>query len=149
MYRIIIEQTKDYPKRMQYDPKSNIFQATEYDSLLYVRGVTFPYGWLKESGTPPGEHFDAILISGERYDLGEELPIRIIGVFKRSDNDHKLVAVDEKRQETDLAELSSDELSELYKLYPRIDKNAGEGWFGAKTADEVIKYFMQRNINEL
>ena len=141
MDKIIIEQTNDYPKRMKYDPDKNTFFETEWDSLSYVRGVTFPYGWLKDSGTPPNEHLDVILMSREHCELGDELPIRIIGVFKRYDNDHKLVAVHVKRNEIDFAELPDDEKSELLKLYPRIDATAGEGWFGAETANEVINDF--------
>ena len=141
MCKIIIEQTFDYPKRMKYAPDKNLFYETEWDSLSYVRGVTFPYGWLKESGTPPNEHLDVILMSREHCELGDKLPIRIIGVFKRYDNDHKLIAVHVKRSETDFSELPDCEKSELLKLYPRIDAAAGEGWFGAETASEVINDF--------
>ena len=126
---------------MKYNPGKNTFYETEWDSLSYVRGVTFPYGWLKDSGTPPNEHLDVILLSREHCELGDELPIRIIGVFKRYDNDHKLVAVHEKRDVIDFAELPDDEKSELLKLYPRIDASAGEGWFGAEIASEVINDF--------
>lgn len=141
MNMIIIEQTYDYPKRMKYNPKTNTFYETEWDSLSYVRGVSFPYGWLKESGTPPNEHLDVILMSREHCELGDEFSIRIIGVFKRYDNDHKLVAVQAERHEIDFFELPDDEKGELYKLYPRIDASAGEGWFGVEIANEVISDF--------
>ncbi len=78
---IVIEQTNDYPKRMKYEPETKTFAETKADSLFYIRGVTFPYGWLKESGTPPEKHPDIILITGKHLKLGAELPIRIIGVF--------------------------------------------------------------------
>ena len=89
MDKIIIEQTYDCPNRMKYNPDTNTFSELNYTSLLRERGVTFPYGWLKDSGTPPAEHLDVILMTREQYNLGDELPIRIIGVFKRYDNDHK------------------------------------------------------------
>ena len=142
---IIIEQTKNYPKRMQYDPTTDAFSETEWNNLLHTRGVSFPYGWLKESGAPPNKHLDVILISREHCELGDEFPIRIIGVFKRSDNDHKLVAVNTNRKETDINELPEDESSELYKLYPRIDANAGEGWFGAEIANDIISVFYEND----
>ena len=141
MDKIIIEQTFNYPKRMQYNPDTNTFSELNYTSLLKERGVTFPYGWLKESGTPPNEHLDVILISREHCELGDEFPVRIIGVFKRYDNDHKLIAVNTKRHEIDFAELPDGEKNELYKLYPRIDPNAGEGWFGSEIANEAVKDF--------
>lgn len=141
MTEIVIEQTNDYPKRMKYNPETKQFYETEWDSLSYVRGVTFPYGWLKESGTPPDEHLDVILITRKHLQLGDELPIRIIGVFKRYDHDHKLVAVPVEGDETDLTQLSEDEKDELFKLYPKVDKSVGEGWFGTKIAQEVIDDF--------
>jgi inorganic pyrophosphatase len=143
MYKIIIEQTYDYPQRMKYNPDTNTFSELNYTSLLKERSVTFPYGWLKESGTPPNEHLDVILISRKHCELGDEFAIKIIGVFKRYDNDHKLVAVCAERQEIDLTELADDEKNELFKLYPRINPDVGEGWFGAEIANEVINDFMK------
>ncbi len=57
MATIVIEQTNDYPQRMKYEPETDSFHETGYSSLAYARGVTFPYGWLKESGTPPTEDY--------------------------------------------------------------------------------------------
>jgi inorganic pyrophosphatase len=141
MDKIIIEQTFNYPKRMKYNPKTNTFSEMNYVSLLKERGVTFPYGWLKESGTPPDEHLDVMLISREPCELGDELLIRIIGVFKRYDNDHKLVAVLAERHEVEFDELPDDEKNELLKLYPLINTEVGEGWFGVEVANEVIGNF--------
>ncbi len=145
MYNMVIEQTADYQKRTKYNPENGTFYETLHVSLFYVRGVTFPYGWLKESGTPPNDHLDVILMSGEHFELGDELPIKIIGVFKRNDCDHKLVAVSTERTVNNFSELPEDEKNEVFKLYPRIDP--GEGWFGADIADEVINdyYINGRN----
>ncbi len=141
MKNIIIEQTNDYPRRMKYDPESDSFHETEYGSLAYARGVTFPYGWLKESGTPPDEHLDVILVTRKQLQLGDELPVRVIGVFKRYDHDHKLVAVPVERDEVELSQLTEGEQDELYRLYPKVDETAGEGWFGSRIAQEVIDAF--------
>ena len=59
---IIIEQTRDYTKRIAYDPKTNTFNELEHDCLFLHRGFTHPYGWLKGSGTPPDEHLDVFLL---------------------------------------------------------------------------------------
>ena len=139
MYYIIIEQTSEHRKRMAYDPKANAFFETEHDSLFFHRGFTYPYGWLKGFGTPPGEHLDVFLLSQEKYALGEKLPIKIVGVFKRNDGDHKLIGISPKRAESDFSQLPEHEKSALYKLYPHVGE--GEGWFGAETAKDIIADF--------
>ena len=96
---------------------------------------------MKGSGTPPEEHLDVFLLSQEHCFLGDELPIKIVGVFKRNDGDHKLIAVSPERDETDFSQLPEHEKNDLHKLYPRVDD--GEGWFGTETAEEVIANFMK------
>jgi inorganic pyrophosphatase len=136
---IIIEQTKDYKKRIAYDPKTNTFSETEHACLFFHRGFTHPYGWLKGSGTPPGEHLDVFLLSQDNCSPGDELPIKIVGAFKRNDGDHKLIGIPPERKETDFSQLPEHERTDLYNLYPRID--SGEGWFGADAAKDIIANF--------
>lgn len=62
MLHMIIEQTHQYPMRMEYHPETKQFFQMEYRTLLFERGVSYPYGWIKESGTPPLPHWDCILI---------------------------------------------------------------------------------------
>lgn len=132
MFHMMIEQTYKYPMRMEYQPETKTFARTQYQSLQYVRGFTKPYGWIKESGTPPQPHWDCILMTDKEYELGDEVEIKVIGVFKRSDMDHKYVAVESFRAIEDLSELAESEMEELRKLYPRIRE--GEGWFGQEEA---------------
>jgi len=134
---MIVEQTYKYPMRMKYNPEINSFTETEYKSLQYERHFTKPYGWIKESGTPPFPHWDCILMTDKKYDLGDELEIKVIGVFKRADFDHKYVVVEANRNIDDFSELMESEIDELNKLYPRVGK--GEGWFGKDAADHCMK----------
>lgn len=134
--KMIVEQTSKYPKRMLYQPQSNCFIPSEDDSLAYVRGFPYPYGWIKESGTPPEPHCDCILLSRHAYELGDEVAIKLIGVFKRADGDHKYIAVEVGRTIEDYSQLTEDEIGSLKKLYPRI--RAGEGWFGR---DEAVYWY--------
>lgn len=129
---MIIEQTPEYTKRMIYHPESNTFTESEHNSLLYDRKFPHPYGWIKESGTPPAPHCDCILMTQKEYALGDEVPIKLIGIFKRKDGDHKYLAVETDRQTEDYTELTLPELISLKKLYPCIAD--GEGWFGKKEA---------------
>lgn len=138
MLHIIIEQTYKYPLRMIYDPSTKKFNQSDYQSLQYARGFTKPYGWIKESGTPPSYHWDCILMSDKEYQLGDEVEIKIIGIFKRLDFDHKYIAVETNRDINDYNELTLEEKNELSKLYPRI--SSGEGWFGKEMAEYCMKH---------
>lgn len=138
MLHMIVEQTYKYPMRMRYIPETKAFIETESQSLAYKRNFTKPYGWIKESGTPPFPHWDCILMTDKEYDLGDELAIKVIGVFKRSDYDHKYVVVEAGRGIDDISELRAEEMEELKRLYPRIDE--GEGWFGKEEADYCMKH---------
>ncbi|MDH8679747.1 hypothetical protein QE109_16430 [Fusibacter bizertensis] len=132
---MIIEQTKNYQHRIKYNPASNSFTETDRLSLFFERGCPYPYGWIEESGTPPEYHKDVILVSDLEYELGDRLEVKLIGIFKRADGDHKWVAVPTHRTVDDLFQLSEEELNHLNKLYPSIGE--GEGWFGILS---IVRY---------
>lgn len=132
MLHMIVEQTRNYPMRMEYDPQMGTFHESEYRSLASVRGFTKPYGWICESGTPPQPHSDCILLSDGEFELGDEVEINVIGVFRRGDGDHKYIAVESTRGIADLAQVTDDERDQLQRLYPHVRE--GEGWFGREMA---------------
>ena len=138
MLHMIVEQTIQYPMRMKYDPETKRFSPRETYSLFYVRNFPKPYGWIKESGTPPQPHWDCILMSDKEYELGDEAEIKLIGMFKRNDGDHKFIAVEAEREIDDFAELSDGEKEELFRLYPMIGD--GEGWFGRQEAEYCMAH---------
>ena len=135
MLHMIVEQTYKYSMRMVYNSDTGTFAESEYQSLQYVRNFTKPYGWIKESGTPPAAHWDCILMTDREYELGDEVEIKIIGVFKRLDFDHKYVVAESTREIDDISELLESEREELRRLYPRVSD--GEGWFGKDVANQL------------
>lgn len=137
MLHMIVEQTYNYPMRMVYNPETGQFTQSEYKSLPYERHFTKPYGWIKESGTPPQPHWDCILMTDKEYELGDEVAIKVIGVFKRSDFDHKYIVAEADRAIEDFSGLTEAEMEELNRLYPRIRE--GEGWFGRDVAVECME----------
>jgi len=144
-FTAVIEQTYNYKKRMKYIAQTNSFIATDQDSLGYVRNVRQPYGWMKESGTPPQPHLDIYLMTDVEFELGDEVPVDIIGVFWRSDGDHKLVGVLPDRQLTDFSQLNQSEKEALSRLYK--GKFKGENWYGRTEAEKVINdFFTHRKI---
>ena len=142
-----IEQTSAYRKRMHYMPDTDTFEEKDCDSLSYIRNVPFPSGWIKESGTPPCEHLDVIVITDTPCRLGDEMPVRVVGVFCRRDGDNKLIAVPVSRPETDISGIPQTERDTLYRLYPKLGK--GEGWFGKEHAEEVITAFFSRKKRKI
>lgn len=142
IYTAKIEQTFAYPKRMKYIAKTDSFIEKGSDSLSYVRNVHQPYGWLVESGTPPCEHLDVIVMTDKVYALGDTERVRIIGVFLRNDGDNKLVAVPLDRDIDDFSMLNECEKEDMHRLYP--GKYKGEGWFGKEAAEQVINDFFSR-----
>ena len=79
-----------------------------------------------------------MLMSRRDCELGDEIDIKIIGVFLRADGDHKYVVVERQRAEEDLAELAKEERQALQRLYPRIGD--GEGWFGREKALDCYEH---------
>ena len=139
-----IEQTYAYPKRIKYIAASDSFIEKDGDSLSYVRGVKQPYGWITESGTPPCDHLDVIVMTDREFALGDTVKVKIIGLFYRGDGDHKLVGVLTDREIDDFSELSEEEKEDMHRLYPREDKEKGEGWYGREKAEEVIAEFFSK-----
>lgn len=146
-YTAKIEQTFAHRKRLRYMPGTDSFEEKDCDSLSYIKGFRQPSGWIKESGTPPCEHLDVIVMTDEPYKPGDELPVRIIGVFRRVDGDHKLVAVPAGRAAEDLSELSGQELEALRGLYDALYD--GEGWFGRKEAEDAVSAFFSRRKRKI
>ncbi len=139
VYAVKIEQTYHYPNRMKYIAQTDSFVEKNAKCLFHERNIRQPYGWIKESGTPPCEHLDVIVMTDKEYELGEEDRIKIIGVFRRNDGDHKLVGVPVDRDINDFSELTVSEKEDMHRLYPR--ESAGEGWFGCECVEEILREY--------
>lgn len=153
-YTAIIEQTRKYRKRMKYIAVTNSFIEKDCDSLGHARNVYQPYGWIKESGTPPMPHLDVIIMTEREFELGDEVPVTIIGVFWRADGDHKLVGVLPDRKISDISRLAGEEIDALNRLYGTFDgekwsyKYEGEGWYGGERAEKVLKEFFDIYVSQ-
>ena len=146
IYTVKIEQTYHNPNRMKYIAQTDSFVEENVRSRAYERNVRQPYGWIKESGTPPCRHLDVYVMTDKEYRPGDEERIKIIGVFRRNDGDNKLVGVPEDRETEDFSELTEEEKGDMHRLYPM--EAPGEGWFGRECAEEIIREFFQRKSEE-
>lgn len=81
-------------------------------------------------------------MTDDEYELGDEVQVRVVGVFRRSDGDHKLVGVPESRAVNDFTELTESEISDMNRLYRK--KREGDDWFGRETAEKIIAEFFSR-----
>lgn len=79
---MVVEQTKEYKKRIAYDPKTNTFSETEHDCIFLHRGFIYPYGWLKGYGTPPAEHLDVFYYHKKNVLLVTSCRLRLSGFSK-------------------------------------------------------------------
>jgi inorganic pyrophosphatase len=140
---IVVEQPRDEPIRLAYDPATQTFQPTAYKSLMYHRGFRGAYGWIGGSGIPPEPHFDVMLLTDRNPRPGDVLEGYICGVFFRRDGDYKFVALDVELRHTvsvpDLSALDEETYKNLTGIYPEIGE--GEGWHGAV----IAKGYLERN----
>ncbi len=138
---IVVEQSRDEPMRMRYEPVTGTFRRSADYSLLHHRGFTGAYGWIGGTGAPPDPHFDVMVLTRENLQPGDVLLGHICGVFIRGDGDHKFVAMDNAwrhRAGCDCFDrLDAATQDELRRLYPRVDP--GEGWFGAAYARDYLR----------
>jgi len=136
-----VEQPRDEPIRLAYDPESQTFKPTLYKSLIHHRGFQGCYGWIGGSGIPPQPHFDVLFLTDRGTAPGDVLEGYICGVFIRRDGDHKFVVLDAKLRHTvlspDLSALDKSTCENLTSVYPEIGE--GEGWFDAKFAQEYLR----------
>ena len=140
-YTARIEQTHNYKNRIKYIAQTDSFIEKDSTSLGYIKNVPYPYGWITESGTPPQPHLDVYIITDHEFELGDIVEVTIIGVFFRTDGDHKLVGVLDDRSITDFSQLEQHEKDALHRLYS--GKYEGEAWLGCTAAKQVITDFFR------
>lgn len=142
----IIEQTHNYKYRMKYIAETNSFIAKDSFSLGYSRNAPQPYGWIKETGTPPQPHLDVFIMTDREFELGDEVEVNIIGVFQHAQGDHKLIAVLDDRDITDLSQLTEEEIATLHRLYS--GKYEGDAWLGREDAERIFREFCAEYVEK-
>lgn len=138
---VIVEQPRDEPRRLRFDPADDTFHPTTDRSLLFVRGFSGVYGWIAGSGAPPGPHWDVLLCTRLNLPPGDTADAELCGVFIRGDGDHKFVALGRDLADAgvvaDFEQFPEDLGRELKLLYPSVDP--GEGWLGAVYARALVQ----------
>lgn len=134
---MIVEQLGSQEYRMRYVPETQTFVETANKYLGYARHFVGIYGWIVGYGTPPGMHIDVMVPTSHAYSLGEAVPVRVVGCFRRGDGDNKYVAVEALRSEWTLSELPANEREMLSRLYPEIRLH--DAWLECTESVELLK----------
>lgn len=127
---VVVEQPRNEPKRIRFDPEAQCFIRTDALSLMHVRGFTGLYGWISGTGMPPGPHYDVMVVTDVDAKPGDVVVAAICGMFRRADGDHKFVAVTpgiwNRMATADLSALPAERHAEVLRVYPHV--GAGESW---------------------
>ena len=135
-YKMIVEQLGSQEYRREFDSESNSFIKTPHKCLLYCRNFVGIYGWILGYGSPPNEHLDVLVPTDDYYELGSIVGIKIIGCFRRGDNDNKYIGIEETRKENTLSELPVAEMEMLKNVYPVLHKD--EAWLDASFSIQLL-----------
>ncbi|UQN10609.1 inorganic diphosphatase [Deinococcus sp. QL22] len=142
----VIEQPRHEPFRVQYDPLRGVFEHTTWRSLPYARAFPGHYGWIRGTGHPPDVHFDVYVVDDQSITPGDVLEAALIGMFVRSDGDHKFFAITgvPLGEEPDLLTLLDEERHRLMAVYPQLGD--GDAWLGRDAAREWLRTRLPEHV---
>lgn len=138
---VVVEQPPGEERRLKFEPASGEFVATGQRSLVFARGFRGAYGWIGGLGDPPALHADALLVTRRSLAPGGVAAGWVVGMFRRGDGDHKVVAVDVDLlvppDRRDLFKLDEAMRAEVMAVYPQA--GPGEGWQCAAKAMRYLR----------
>ncbi len=95
---VIIEMPKGDTRRrhLKYDKSGIIDLGLIRDSIPVNDGVMpVAYGYIPDTvDVGEGDDVDVLVFSGRAFAVGEAVDVRVIGLLRRADGDHKVVAVE-------------------------------------------------------
>ncbi|PAT01749.1 hypothetical protein CI105_04475 [Candidatus Izimaplasma bacterium ZiA1] len=145
VYEIVVEIIPNKSQRLVYleDLTKPVIKEYKHRFMDNKAFIGF-YGYIKGFGTPPSKHSDAIVLTSESQNLGDIRECKLIGAFKRSDNDHKFLFVLKNNKTNDICDLTKASLNKLFSLYDNgryINKDEahdGESWLNKIAAEKLL-----------
>lgn len=135
--KMVVEIIPNENYRWLYSAELNTFTKKEFNHIFKndkaFEGI---YGWIDRYGTPPNQHKDVLMITEDKFELGDVIEGKLIGVFRRCDGDNKFICINPDRRENDLAELTDYERGMLFNIYTR--KYEGDEWLGKDDASSLL-----------
>lgn len=140
-YKAVIEIPKGCDRRihLKYDG-SGFEDFGPIKEKIPVNDGVMPvdYGFIKDSlNKDEGDNVDAIIFSNNKHNTGDEIEIDIIGILKRDDNDHKIIAVDDSMPYKDFQEVPENERRLILTYFAHGHQEITLG--GKAEAEELIK----------
>ena len=136
----VIEDPRGSTLRHVRDETSDAWRAFRHP--LAVAPWPAAYGFLPGTRNPAdGDPLDVLVLSSHPLTTGDELPVRPVGLIRRSDGDHKILAVDPADpalgRVTSLAAVPRHELETIagwFRAWTTFD-----GWEDAPAAEKLIR----------
>jgi inorganic pyrophosphatase len=112
-YKAIIEIPKGCNRRihMKYDGSGFEDFGPIKEKIPVNEGIMpIDYGFIKDSvNKDESDNVDVIILSNNKYETGDEVGVNTLGILKRDDNDHKIIAIDDTMPYKDFREVPEDE----------------------------------------
>ena len=133
----VVEIIPGESKRLVFVEDLNEFVIEDFDHIFMNDSFgKYFYGWIDGYGTPPNNHWDVIVITRSEVNYGELIEGKLIGVFFRCDGDHKFIAIDADRSESNITQLKDEEISMVLSKYS--GKFSGDSWLGYEDAASLL-----------
>lgn len=133
LVEIVVEWVAGDPQRYEWDERAGVVRPVE-------DGRTPPehYGCVPGAAAADGELLDVFLLhDGTPRRPGDPVRARLVGVLRRSDGDHKLLAVDPAQCTfTQVTEIDAERLRAMWRWIRR--QQTVMGWWGPAEAHELL-----------
>ena len=133
--RAVVELPRGVRVGWRFDPSRGTFSIEEH----YARPVPIDYGWIAGTHNPAdGEHLDVMIATGRTLDVGHVVRVVPLGVLRREDGDHKIMAaVAGEPGYRSLADVPGELIAEIERWM--TPQHVLLGWEGAEQAQGLIR----------
>lgn len=130
---VLVEWVAGDPQRYEWDDVAEVLRLVEDGRVPPEH-----YGCVPHTRSADGEPLDVLLLQdGAARRPGDRVQARVVGVLRRQDEDHKLVAVDPSHSPvTDVMEIEAERLERMWRWFRR--QHVLLGWFGPEEAWTVL-----------
>ncbi len=133
LVEVLVEWIAGDPHRYEWDDAAGVLRPSEHGRVPPEH-----YGCVPRTRSADGEALDVLLLQdGATRRPGDRVRARLVGVLRREDGDHKLLAVDPARLAVaDVAEIDAERLGRMWRWFRR--QHVLIGWFGPAEAYSVL-----------
>ena len=132
---IVVEWVSGDPQRYEWDEATETVVPVEDE---YRVSPPEHYGCIRRTLSGDGELLDVLLLrDSAARSPGHTVRARLVGVLRRADGDHKLLAVDpENYVVTHVSAIEAERLRAMWRWFRR--RHVLLGWFGPEEARSIL-----------